>query len=71
MTITGRIEGWALFGNAIYGKIYDDVKHRWEDGHVIKLARLVPADQMVAEGRVVTTKNSRYLFGRPAGLEDI
>lgn len=65
---TARLENWSLFGEgALYGDIYEDKKHRWPDGHNIKVSRLTPKDQTLVEGNVVHTVNSSYLLGKQAG----
>ena len=58
--VTGKLENWVIFGNALMGKIFDDTKKRFKDGTVIKCSKLEKLD--FSEGEIVKTKNSTMYF---------
>ena len=66
--ITGRLEGWHqdnVFPHIIWGNLFDDVHKRWREGTRIHTSNVKTPREEWAEGKVVTTLNSRYLLGKP------
>lgn len=73
MEITGRLEGWYYdyLNNVVWGYIYDDTRGRFVDGQRIHTSDIPSTrrnDKDVSqfvEGSVISTRNSRYLLGKP------
>lgn len=61
---TGRLEEWTFFQGVIYGTIYDDKLKRFRDGTEIRTSLVVSTAKDRKEGRVIETRNSRYLLGK-------
>ena len=66
--VTGRLENWRESGvykgeSILFGNIYDDAECRFQDGTYIHTSGIQPQD--LEEGKVVTTRNSTYLLGKP------
>jgi len=51
-----------LDGVAVIGQIYGDTKGRFPDGRWIMTSRVVTPVPRVASGKVIQTRNSRYLL---------
>ena len=75
--ITARLEEWwspvlpetveGLIGTYVNGKIYDDTKGRWEDGHPVHTSTIMSLNYYIADGEIIiTTRNSVYKLGKPA-----
>jgi hypothetical protein len=66
LAFDGVLKGWAIvsFGDgiAIVGQIYGDRKRRFIDGRWIITSRVVTPRDRVVSGRVIRTRNSRYLL---------
>lgn len=70
---TARLENWRVYGNVIYGEIYDDELGRFEDGSPVSTSHLLPMSMQVSspkEGVEVFTRNTTYLLGKPYKSEE-
>lgn len=54
------------FAPFLSGRIHNDKKARWPNGHLIKTSHLKTAVADVRPGCVVATENTRYLLILPA-----
>lgn len=61
---TGRLEEWTFSHGRIWGIIYEDKLKRFRDGTEIRTSTVVSPAKDRKEGRVVETRNSRYLLGK-------
>lgn len=70
--VTATLKDWSIHtfsggdGKFLHGRIYNDTKHRWENGHVIRTSLVLSmSEDEPKEGVIVTTANSTYLLGNP------
>lgn len=65
--ITGILEQWWYhpFYNVVSGRIFNDVKGRFQDATVIHTSDIGDQKDKLQEGYVVTTLNSTYKLGKP------
>ena len=66
LSLTGRLERWAVLGHSLWGEIYDDVHKRFEDGRLIQTSYLVVHPEELYEGLVIESRYSVYLLGEKA-----
>ncbi len=61
--VTARLENWFKDPdhNMLWGNIFEDIHHRWLDGHDIHTSYIV---EMNVEKGYVRTLNSLYLLGK-------
>ena len=68
VVLTGRLESWyvdVFDRDVIWGKLYDDIHQRWEEGFIIHTSTVPGLDKLVLKsGMVVDTLNSHYLLGK-------
>ena len=66
LAFDGVLKAWLIVGFrdgvAIAGRIYGDRKCRFDDGRWIMTSRVITPQEEIGSGRVVQTRNSRYLL---------
>lgn len=58
-----EVEFWCSNTNHYHmrGKVYNDIRKKWEDGHTILTSRIIKVDAVGAD-LIVHTRNSEYLI---------
>jgi hypothetical protein len=75
--VTGRLENWIYdpLWNVVWGNVYDDARKRFRDGEWIHtsdipVTRVGRTGDVLKEGDIIKTLNSKYLLGKPQEKKD-
>lgn len=61
----GRIEDWSVYGNMVYGVIYDDPRGYFRSGDSIRTSYIANLDE---ENGVLETRNTIYKLGNKSKI---